>query len=418
MRRYRMLGVATAFCIAISTIFSGTATVSADTTNVYIKQDSQGFCTLAAAAMMMRQKALNEGNSTWNNITQKNLLDSAWISDRGLRHSFNFYGIGLKYSNFDTDDIKSRLISLLNEHPEGIAIYERSVPHAVFLTNYDEFEDVFYCADPALSTNSIMLKDSWLKTMKSLHLTSEKFQDTIVESLDGYWYISSYNTQNIPAIVKSDSNSNTASDKPNNNYSNDNDKSAFSKLYDIDDKEFIDLDKNEWYYDYICTAYNNGLMNGVDSTYFKPDSNITIVQSVTIAARMHSIYNKNGESFEMEPGDMWYDPYFEYAIDENIIKQKYLDSEVMNYTATKAEFAEILSAALPDKYLKRINDIKDGDIKDISISVPMGEAVYKLCKAGVITGNKGYFKPSENITRAQAAAVIARMADPAQRVKL
>ena len=88
-----MLGVATAFCIAISTIFSGTATVSADTTNVYIKQDSQGFCTLAAAAMMMRQKALNEGNSTWNNITQKNLLDSAWISDRGLRHSFNFYGI-------------------------------------------------------------------------------------------------------------------------------------------------------------------------------------------------------------------------------------------------------------------------------------------------------------------------------------
>lgn len=39
------------------------------------------------------------------------------------------------------------LISLLEQHPEGIVLYDRTQPHAVLLTDYTN--GIFYCSDPA-----------------------------------------------------------------------------------------------------------------------------------------------------------------------------------------------------------------------------------------------------------------------------
>ena len=39
------------------------------------------------------------------------------------------------------------LLSLLEQHPEGIVLYDRTQPHAVLLTDYTN--GIFYCSDPA-----------------------------------------------------------------------------------------------------------------------------------------------------------------------------------------------------------------------------------------------------------------------------
>ena len=52
----------------------------------------------------------------------------------------------------DISDKKAFLISMLNEHPEGIVIYEntkgKDKQHAVLLTDYDYTNEKFYSADP------------------------------------------------------------------------------------------------------------------------------------------------------------------------------------------------------------------------------------------------------------------------------
>ena len=90
----------------------------------------------------------------------------------------------------------------------------------------------------------------------------------------------------------------------------------------------------------------------------------------------------------------------------------------MNAKAARLEFAEILSGAMPDKALAEVNDVEDGALSDVSSVSDAGKAVYRLYRAGVLTGSDdGRFHPSESISRAEAAAVITRMADSSQRVK-
>lgn len=442
MERNRIFGIAMTFCIAFTSLFAGSVSTFAEgNKNIYVKQDARGYCTLASTVMMMRQKAFNEGNPTWNNITQQSLLGKGWITGQGLKNSFKYFGVGVGRGNFDPDDIKSQLIYLLDKYPEGIAIYDRGVPHAVFLISYDEYTDTFYCTDPGLSTKLMPLKDSWLKSVYNTSTVSDdELQDIIVNALDSYWYIASYNAENIPFYVKptapitgetlltpvvtevqsvtSDSGAgDNSSNKPaasQNNAGN----AAFSPANDFVNKNFKDISDSEWYYDYIAKAYSSGLMNGVDDAYFKPDSNITIAQSVTLAARIYSIYNNDGEKFKKNADDAWYSPYVDYARKKKIISSRYADSSVMNYSATRAEFAEILNGALPDKELVQINNIKNGDIKDVSSSDSTGKAIYRLYRAGVITGSNGNFNPSTRINRAQVAAIVARMADSKLRVRI
>ena len=456
MRKYRVLSALMSICLILTSLFATELTAfAADNEIVYVKQDARGYCTLASTVMMMRQKALNEGNRTWNNITQQSLIGKGWITGQGLKASFKYCGIGVGRNIFDVEDIKSQLISLLDKYPEGIVIYDKAVPHAVLLISYDENIDTFYCADPGLSTKVMKLQDSWMKSIyNTAAMSDDEIQDALINALDAYWYITSYSEEIIPVYVKptppitgetvitpidtdvqaviSDSNVTSGNKSSNNNAissnnknnskpatsSNNKNKTANSSTNDFAKKNFKDLSSSEWHYDYIAKAYNSGLMNGVDDVYFKPDNDITIAQSVTLAARIYSIHNKDGENFKEVKGKPWYTTYVDYARKKKIISSRYADSSVMNYSATRAEFAEIINGALPDKELSQINNVKNGDIKDVSSSDSTGKAVYRLYRAGIITGSNGNFSPSTPISRAQVAAIVARMSDAKLRVKV
>ena len=102
----------------------------------YFKQSRGGTCTLAS-----------DGLSDWTNVTENSVRSTAWAN--GLAHSFTYKEMQVGYATLPSG-LQSKtavLISLLEQHPEGIVLYDRTQPHAVLLTDYTN--GIFYCSDPA-----------------------------------------------------------------------------------------------------------------------------------------------------------------------------------------------------------------------------------------------------------------------------
>ena len=77
-----------------------------------------------------------------------------------------------------------------------------------------------------------------------------------------------------------------------------------------------------------------------------------------------------------------------------------------------------LSASFPDEALEPINQIADGYVPDVKMDAAYSNAIYRLYRAGILTGNddKGTFSPDSNIMRSEVAAIISRMANEEKRI--
>ena len=168
------------------------AAVSIEDNSVFLKQQTNYTCTLVSATMMVRRTAILSGLSNWESITESSMRKVAWLENQGLRYNFSYTLNGTKitvkgYENGLTgsyENKKAKLISLLNEHPEGVVIYNHYPAHAVLLTKYVESTDTFYCADPApnVTSGQITLANSSL---------SGSGQTNKISNLDTYWIVTS-----------------------------------------------------------------------------------------------------------------------------------------------------------------------------------------------------------------------------------
>ena len=174
---------------------------------------------------------------------------------------------------------------------------------------------------------------------------------------------------------------------------------------------FWDVFSSDWFSDEVEVAYELGLVKGETEKFFNPNGSIKLSEAITLAARLHSMYHDNGETFVQ--GVPWYQVYVDYAIANDII----YSGQFYDYSqyATRAEFATILSATLPSDALPEINYI--GSIPDIYGYETYADDVYKLYRAGILTGNDdmGTFSPYSTIKRCEVATIVSRMALPEMR---
>ncbi|MBQ2830013.1 MAG: leucine-rich repeat protein [Oscillospiraceae bacterium] len=186
----------------------------------------------------------------------------------------------------------------------------------------------------------------------------------------------------------------------------------FQKTLAYTDETFGDVAANDWFRDNVRTVYEYGLMNGVGGDSFSPRGEITVAQTVTMAARLHNIYYGKDISFTASEGEAWYAPYVAFAEEVGILTESF----DYDKTATREQFVYILSRALPAEVLPDIRGtISFADAQDIGYA----DAVELLVRAGVINGsddgNGLCFLPLKSISRAEAAAVMSRMILPALR---
>ena len=141
----------------------------------YFKQSRGGTCTLASAAMMLRRRAYLDGLNDWTDVTENSVRSTAWSN--GLAHSFTYKEMQVGYATLPSGTAAKTtlLIQLLEQHPEGIVLYDRTQPHAVLLTDYTN--GIFYCSDPAgnISSGRIPLTSSSVSVARS----------------SCYWYVTS-----------------------------------------------------------------------------------------------------------------------------------------------------------------------------------------------------------------------------------
>ena len=160
---------------------------------IYLEQQGAESCTSASAAMMLRARTYLSGNDTWNLITEEKVESIAWINGRGLSTSFTYNFDDNHYISVDRTEVGgfsvASLKTVLDAHPEGIVLYCRNIPHAVFVCDYEG--DTFYCADPgarywsSIPSGRIQLGNSSLSI-------SYGSQAGILNNTTHYWYVSSY----------------------------------------------------------------------------------------------------------------------------------------------------------------------------------------------------------------------------------
>jgi len=176
---------------------------------------------------------------------------------------------------------------------------------------------------------------------------------------------------------------------------------------------FVDVPEDAWYHDEVMKAVDTGIINGKTATEFKPDDLLTYAEAVKLAACMSQVYLHG--KVTLTAGTPWYQPYADYCKINNIIIKDY----DYNKNATRAGYIEIFANALPDSAFEDINNIPDGSILDVKDNAPYTIYVYKMYRAGIMTGADALHncKPDDNIKRSEVAAIISRMMDESKRVK-
>ena len=154
-------------------------------------------------------------------------------------------------------------------------------------------------------------------------------------------------------------------------------------------------------------------MNGVGGGLFNPDGSFTVAEAITLAARARAVYN--GETIE-QSGEPWYAPYVDYAKKNGIISSDYSAQE-LDRPAKRFEVTEMFRKAMSDGYFESINEVSS--IPDVPEDALYFAGTLLLYKAGIVMGSDsiGTFNPDADITRAEASAIINRVAMPEKRLK-
>jgi len=186
---------------------------------------------------------------------------------------------------------------------------------------------------------------------------------------------------------------------------------AFTKTNTYTEGQFTDVPSAEWYAKEVKSTFELGLMNGIGGGLFDPNGNVTVAEAITMASRAASI--NAGETIPSADGE-WYQMYVNYATSKGFVKEGQFDN--FDRPAKRYEVAKIFEDAMPDGYFAAKNDV--AAIPDVDKAQPYHDDLLSLYKAGVVMGSDAYgnFRPEDNITRAEAAAIINRVALPENRL--
>ena len=187
----------------------------------------------------------------------------------------------------------------------------------------------------------------------------------------------------------------------------------FTAREEYSETVFNDVKSSDWFYENVASVYEYGLMNGKGSGRFDPSGNITVAETCTIAARLHSIYFRNSTD-DFGKTDPWYKVYVDYCEDAGILSSlaEGLPDD-LNEAASRGLFAAILASAFPVSEFTEKNNVPDNAIPDVDIGDEYAAEIYRLYRSGITIGSdkQGNFYPERSIKRSEVAAIITRIVD-------
>ena len=175
--------------------------------------------------------------------------------------------------------------------------------------------------------------------------------------------------------------------------------------------QFIDVTDSDWFYDAVYYAYTNGLMDGVSTTQFAPNSNLTRGMVVTILYRLEDGPRVTGSSgFSDVASGAWYADPVTWAAANGIVNGVSDTEFAPNTDITREQLAAILFRYAEYKgYDVSGRDSLTSYTDRGSISAYALDAMQWAVDEGLITGMTATtIDPQGTATRAQCATMLMR----------
>lgn len=179
----------------------------------------------------------------------------------------------------------------------------------------------------------------------------------------------------------------------------------------VKEEIFADLADFDWAKDHIMALYNKGVIDGIGDKKFAPEQTVTREQFVKIASALCTMPEAPSDAgFEDVVSGSWYEKYVNGAKAISLISGKDEKTFGVGENITRQDAAVVLFNALKISKPEAVEGISIDELgfaDSDSISAYALYAVSVLNKLGVINGdNNGYFNPTANATRAEAAVMI------------
>ena len=177
------------------------------------------------------------------------------------------------------------------------------------------------------------------------------------------------------------------------------------------DLPFSDVTESDWFYDAVTYAYENGLMDGVGTGLFAPNSETTRAQLVTILYRLAGQPAPSGDSgfSDVETG-IWYTDAVAWAAQNGIVNGVSDTQFAPGDDITREQLAVILYryATYQGYDVSQRADLS-GFVDAGTISTYAQEALSWANAQGLVLGfEDDSLRPQGTATRAQIAAVLMR----------
>lgn len=177
---------------------------------------------------------------------------------------------------------------------------------------------------------------------------------------------------------------------------------------------FKDVTENyEWAKPAIEQLYIKGIIKGRSADEFAPAENVTRAEFVKMILGVFGIEaNGNSAGFEDVTSGDWYAPFVNTAYELGIVTGMNDTYFGANENITRQDAAVIIQRACKnaEKSLEKVNEAAVFDDAE-DISEYAVEAINELTEADILHGSDNKFNPRNNCTRAEAAVMLKNVSD-------
>ena len=173
--------------------------------------------------------------------------------------------------------------------------------------------------------------------------------------------------------------------------------------------KFEDVSFDRWSYEFINELAAAGIISGDGTGNFRPTDRVSREEYLKMLVSALELKTEETANigFEDVSDGAWYKEYVQTALQLGIVNGVSADRFGVGAPITRQDMAVMTLRALTAAEITLEGDmsVQFADVDEISIYA--AEGVNALVSAGIINGSDGKFLPNDNLTREQAAKIIA-----------
>lgn len=174
----------------------------------------------------------------------------------------------------------------------------------------------------------------------------------------------------------------------------------------VTEEDFVFDDvKNSWAKEAVTYLYKKGIVSGVNKNEFCPSNNVTREEFITMLMKSQTSELNGICKFSDVTEDAWYYPYVATAFERGIVYGISEDTFGIGNYITRQDMMVMIARVLTDDKngIRTADELSDFD----AVSDYAKEAVKTLYEKGIVSGNENkMIEPMKYTTRAEAAQLI------------